>query len=121
MAAGAARAPAAQGLHYRVTTDDTWFHQEAGGRRLARLMRGATFAAADASPRDGWVQLTLDGWIWSASVDSSPRPDFDLLVTRDREENLRASAGGTIVAKLAEGFGLHRVGAADAGARWVHV
>lgn len=64
--------------------------------------------------------MALDGWIFAASVGPSPRPDFDLLVTRAPNENLRAMAGGTIVAELAQGFGLKRLGPDSAG-RWVHV
>ena len=103
---------------YRITADNAWFHQEPGGRRLARLARGGTVAGG--ATRDDWVQVTLDGWIFAASVGASPRPDFDLLVTRVPNENLRATAGGTIVAELAQGFGLKRLGQDSAG-RWLHV
>lgn len=109
---------AAAQTRYRIAADNASFHQEAGGRRLARLTRGA--AVAGAATRDGWVQVTLDGWIFAASVGASPRPDFDLVVTHAPTENLRATAGGTIVAELAQGFGLKRLGQDSAG-RWVHV
>ena len=33
---------------YRVTTDGAWFYQEANGKRLARLARGAVLMAGDA-------------------------------------------------------------------------
>jgi hypothetical protein len=66
------------------------------------------------------MQVTLDGWIFAASTGPSPRPDFDLVVTSAPTENLRATAGGTIVAALAQGFGLKRVGQDSAG-RWLHV
>lgn len=109
---------AAAQTRYRITADNVWFHQELGGRRLARFARGAVVAGG--ATRDDWMQVTLDGWIFAASVGASPRPDFDLLVTRVPNENLRASAGGAIVAQLAQGFGLKRVGQDSAG-RWVHV
>jgi len=64
------------------------------------------------------MQVTLEGWIFATSVGPSPRPEFDLAVTKVPEENLRSSAGGALVAKLAEGFGLKKVGQDD---RWVHV
>jgi hypothetical protein len=51
-------------------------------------------------------------------VGPSLRPDFDLVVTKAPDENLRSSAGGALVAKLAEGFGLKKVSQDD---RWVHV
>ena len=106
---------AAQG-RYRVTNDGEWFYQEPGGRRLARLARGAIVGGG--VTRGEWMQVTLEGWIFATSVGPSPRPEFDLAVTRAPEENLRSSAGGALVAKLAEGFGLKRVGQDD---RWVHV
>ena len=109
---------AAAQTRYRISADNAWFHQEPGGRRLARFARGAVVAGG--ATRDDWMQVTLDGWIFATSVGASPRPDFDLLVTRAPNENLRATAGGTIVAALAQGFGLKRVGQDSAG-RWVHV
>jgi hypothetical protein len=106
---------AAQG-RYRVTNDGEWFYQEPSGRRLARLARGAIVDGG--VTRDAWMQVTLEGWIFATSVGPSPRPEFDLAVTRAPDENLRSSAGGALVAKLAEGFGLKRVSQDD---RWVHV
>jgi hypothetical protein len=100
----------------RVTNDGEWFYQEASGRRLARLARGAIVGAGET--RGDWMQVTLDGWIFATSVGPSPRPDFDLVVTRAPDENLRSAPGGALVAKLAEGFGLKRLGQDD---RWVRV
>ncbi len=111
-----ADAAAQGGGRYRVTNDGEWFHQEPGGRRLARLARGAIVGGG--VTRGDWMEVTLEGWIFATSVGPSLRPDFDLVVTRAPEENLRSSAGGALVAKLAQGFGLKRVGTAD---RWVHV
>jgi hypothetical protein len=106
---------AAQG-RYRVTNDGEWFYQEPSGRRLARLARGAIVGGGET--RGEWMQVTLEGYIFATSVGPSPRPDFDLAVTHAPEENLRSSAGGALVAKLAEGFGLKKVDQDD---RWVHV
>ena len=104
------------GGRYRITNDGEWFHQEPGGRRLARLARGAIVNGG--VTRGDWMQITLEGWIFATSVGPSPRPEFDLAVTHAPDENLRSSAGGALVAKLAEGFGLKKVGQDD---RWVHV
>jgi hypothetical protein len=100
----------------RVTNDGEWFHLEPSGRRLARLARGAIVTGG--ATRGAWMQVTLDGYIFATSVGPSPRPDFDLLVTRAPDENLRAAPGGALVAKLAEGFGLKRISSDD---RWVRV
>src|SRR6267378_6879935 len=104
---------------YRVTADNTWFYQDVGGRRIARLARGAVLAGGAA--RNDWIQVTLEGWIFATSVGRSDRPDFDLLVTRTPNENLRAAPAGPLVAELAEGFGLKRAAAPDSSGRWVHV
>jgi hypothetical protein len=108
---------AAQG-RYRVSTDGAWFYQESGGKRLARLARGAVLIAGGS---DGdWLNLTMEGWIFATSVGPTPRAGFDLTVTRAPEENLRSAPGGALVAKLPPGFLLTRVveGTTD---RWVHV
>jgi hypothetical protein len=116
----AAPHPLAAQTRYRVTSDNAWFSPEPppGGRRIARLARGAVVGVG--ATRDAWVQVTLDGWIFAASTGASPRPDFDIVVTHAPNENLRATAGGAILAELAQGFGLKRIGQDGAG-RWVHV
>jgi len=112
---------------YRVTADSTGFFTDVAGRRIARLAPGAVVTTAGAT-RNDWMQVTLDGWIFATSVGPSDRPDFDLLVTRSPNENLRAAPAGPLVAELAQGFGLNRAGAPpDSGAggggggRWLHV
>lgn len=92
---------------YRVTTDGEWFHQEPSGRRLARLARGAVVSVL--SEQGEWLQVTIEGWIFGASVGPSPRAGFDLAVTRTPDENLRSAPAGALVAKLAEGFLLVRL------------
>src|SRR5439155_440937 len=103
---------------YRITTDGAWFFQEAGGKRLARLARGAQVAGGDA--RGDWLAVTLEGWIFATSVGPTPRAGFDLAVTRTPEENLRSAPAGALVGKLPQGFLLTKVNDGDAD-RWVHV
>jgi hypothetical protein len=103
---------------YRVTADNTWFYQDVAGRRIARLARGAVLAGG--ATRNDWMQVTLVGWIFATSVGRSDRPDFDLLVTRAPNENLRAAPAGPLVAELAQGFGLKR-SPPDSAGRWMHV
>jgi hypothetical protein len=118
----AAPAENAQGAsRYRVTADNAWFFTDVAGRRIARIARGAVLTTAGAT-RNEWIQVTLEGWIFGTSVGPSDRPDFDLLVTRAPNENLRAAPAGPLVAELAQGFGLNRVGSpSDSGGRWLHV
>src|SRR5437660_2471078 len=103
---------------YRITTDGAWFFQEAGGKRLARLARGAQVAGGDA--RGDWLAVTLEGWIFATSVGPTPRAGFDLAVTRTPEENLRSAPAGALVGKLPQGFVLTKVKDGDTD-RWVHV
>jgi hypothetical protein len=116
--ARAAPAPAQGASRYRVSVDNAWFYQDVAGRRIARLARGAVLAGG--ATRNDWMQVLLDGWVFSTSVGPSDRPDFDLLVTRSPNENLRAAPAGPLVAELAQGFGLKRA-SPDSSGRWVHV
>src|SRR5213592_822863 len=104
----------------RVTTDGAWFYQESGGKRLARLARGALLGG-DGTPA-AWLNVTLEGWIFATSVGPAPaaHAGFDFVVTRIPEENLRSAPAGALVAKLPQGFLLAKV---DEGSseRWVHV
>jgi hypothetical protein len=110
--------PLAAQARYRVTTDGAWFYQEAGGKRLARLARGAVVVGGDA--QGDWQGVTVEGWIFATSVAPTSRSGYDLAVTRAPEENLRSAPAGALIGKLSEGFLLNRVaeGSSD---RWMHV
>jgi len=103
---------------YRVVTDGAWFYQEAGGKRLARLARGAVAMGGDA--QGDWQGVTVEGWIFATSVAPTSRSGYDLAVARAPEENLRSAPAGALIGKLPEGFLLNRVaeGSSD---KWVHV
>jgi len=119
LATSQARPVASQGGNrYRVSVDNAWFYQDVAGRRIARLARGAILPGG--ATRNDWMQVLLEGWIFSTSVGPSDRPDFDLLVTRSPNENLRAAPAGPMVAELSQGFGLKRA-SPDSSGRWVHV
>jgi len=108
-------APAAAQQRWRVINDGAWFYQTAGGKRLARLARGAMLSGA---AQDGSIAVTMEGWIFAASVGPTDRDGYNLAVTRAPEENLRSAPAGALVAKLNQGFLLNRV---DTTGRWVHV
>src|SRR2546425_104846 len=117
---GRAEAAAVQGGgRYRVTADNAWFYQDVAGHRIARIAHGAILTGGGAA-RNDWIQVTLAGWIFGTSVGRSDRPDFDLIVTRTPNENLRAAPAGPLVAELAQGFGLKRA-SPDSSGHWVHV
>jgi hypothetical protein len=121
-------APSQSAGRYRVSVDNAWFYQDVAGRRIARLTRGALLNSSGGdgggggpTTRNDWIQVSLDGWIFATSVGKSGRSDFDLLVTRSPNENLRAAPAGPLVAELAQGFGLKRATAPDSAGRWLHV
>jgi len=120
LAPSAPDAPLAAQVRYRITTDGAWFFQEAGGKRLARLARGALVAGGDGDAQGDWLGVTLEGWIFATSVGPTPRAGFDLTVIRAPEENLRSSPAGALVGKLPQGFLLTKVNDVSAD-RWVHV
>jgi len=109
-------APLASQARYRVTADNEWFYQAADGRRLAQIARGAEVQGG--AIQGDWITVTLDGWIFATSVGPSPKPEFDLAVTPDGGENLRAAPGAALVGHLAKGFGLKQLATQT---RWVHV
>lgn len=103
---------------YRVTADGAWFYQEAGGKRLARLARGAVLMGGET--QGDWQGVTLEGWVFSTSVGPTPRAGFDLTVTRAPEENVRSAPAGALIGKLPQGFLLNKVAQGTSGP-WVHV
>jgi hypothetical protein len=103
---------------FRVTTDGAWFFQEPGGKRLARLARGAIVVGGGS--QDAWQGVTLEGWIFATSVGPTPRAGYDLAVTRAPEENLRSAPAGALIGKLPQGFVLTKVAEGTSG-NWVHV
>jgi hypothetical protein len=102
---------------YRVSAAEN-FRQEPGpdGRLLARVNEGV--AVRGGETRDGWVEVTLEGWIWGRSVRESPSADYDLVVGAASGENLREGPNGRVVARLLRGFLLDEVTRRDG---WVHV
>src|SRR5438067_8573290 len=103
---------------FRVTTDGAWFFQEPGGKRLARLARGAIAVGGEA--QDAWQGVTLEGWIFATSVGPTPRAGYRLAVSRAPEGNLRSAPAGALIGKLPQGFVLNKVAEGTSG-NWVHV
>src|SRR5437763_2916937 len=98
---------------YRVTTDGAWFYQEPGGKRLARLARGAVLMGGET--QGDWQGVILEGWIFTTSVGPTPRAGYDLAVTRAPEENLRSAPAGALIGKLPPGFVLKKVAEGTSG------
>lgn len=101
----------------RVASDEEEvFRQAPDGRPLASVLADTRLLAGE---RQGeWTEVTLEGWIWAASVGPSGRPGFDLVVTSPGGENLREEPRGRVAARLLRGFLLERV---EDGGPWVRV
>jgi hypothetical protein len=109
--------PAVAQQRYRVDRADN-FRLAPGpdGRLLASILKGAVFAGD--STRDGWVRVTVDGWIWAASVGPAHTQGYDVEVTKSPSENLRSAPNGAVVARLLTGFMMQELGRNQG---WVHV
>src|SRR5580765_1873032 len=92
----------AQEQRYRVVRQEA-FRQEAGakGRALATIVTGAELSGGAGA--NGWVPVSLDGWIWSGSVGRANRDGHNLAVTGSRGENLRTGPNGSVIARLVPG------------------
>jgi hypothetical protein len=83
---------------------------------LARLSPGALVRA---EPSGGnWLESTVEGWIWAASVQSTTSEGYDLRVSASDGENLRATPNGTILARVSQGALLEEVSREG---RWIRV
>lgn len=104
-------------VRYRVDRQEN-FRLEPGpaGTMLGTVQAGVVVTGGQ--PRDGWVQVTLDGWIWSRSVTPRARDGFDVAVAPSGGENLRVDPNGAVRARLREGTLLDEVERRDG---WVRV
>ena len=100
LAAAVARSAAAQ--QATVERDGLPFFGEVGGTRLGTISRGAQFAAG--ASRSGHTQLTLEGWIFRASLRAAGQGGHPLAVGRTPSENLRDAPNGGVLAQLVAGF-----------------
>jgi hypothetical protein len=113
----AAATPLAAQTRYRVASEEN-LRQEPGpqGRLLGRVSQGVALVGGQA--RDGFVEVTLEGWIWERSVRANPTAGFDLSVSSASGENLRAEPNGDVIARLLQGALLTEL---DRAGGWVHV
>ena len=107
----------AQGERYTARQDNEPLLTDPGGTRIGRLAQGARLDAG--APTQGFIPVTLDGWIFGRSVQRANQDGHNLqVVVGADEENIRAAPNGTIIARLVNGAYLDQV-ARSAG--WVHV
>lgn len=90
----------------RFRTEEN-FRRVPNGEVLARLDGGTPIQIVD---RQGdWVQVDLEGWMWTRSLQVSPDAAFDLVVAEPEGENLRDAPSGTILGRLGRGTLLEEV------------
>jgi hypothetical protein len=100
----------------RLSAADEPLRATAGGREVARLRQGA--AVRTGAMQGDWREVTLEAWIWGASVRPERRDGHDLVVVPSGGENLRAAPNGAVVARALEGMLLTQVERRGA---WVRV
>jgi hypothetical protein len=109
--------PAQAQDQYRVTRREN-FRREPGpdGRLLASVNEGAELRGGEV--RSGWVEVTLEGWIWRQSLRPINSGEYDYEVSAGSGENLRAEPNGPILARLSTSFLLEEV---EGRGEWVRV
>lgn len=108
--------PAAAQERYRVVRGEN-FRAEADPQAalLATVAEGSELPGG--ARQGGWVEVTLEGWIWARSVGPSDRAGFDLRVAGNGE-NLRVEPNGRVLARLRGGTLLDELGRREG---WAHV
>ena len=75
--------------------------REPGGVTLVSLVRGLRLTPGRAS--GNYLEVTVTGWLFTASTTPDRRDGFDLSVEAAGGENLRAEPNGAVLGKAAEG------------------
>ena len=81
--------------------------REPGGVTLVSLVRGLRLTPGKVS--GNFLEVTVTGWLFTASTTPNPRDGFDLSVDAAGGENLRAEPNGAVLGKAAEGALFARV------------
>ena len=84
------------------------FRREPQGLVLGRMEPGARFEVLETD--GGWSRVGVEGWMWTASLQTTTREGFALVVSVEGGENLRAEPSGTILGRLEEGVLLEELG-----------
>jgi hypothetical protein len=84
----------------RTLTEEN-IRSEPRGTILGRALPGTVFDVI--SEEEQWVEVQMEGWIWTQSIQTTDRLGFNLRVSASPQENLRAEPSGAILARLVEG------------------
>lgn len=91
-----ASAVSARAQTVQVIVPEENFRKEpraSSGNRLATLLLGASVHVTE--NRGRWIRGSVEGWIWSESVETTDRDGFDLIVSKPGGENLREEPEGS--------------------------
>jgi hypothetical protein len=80
---------------------ETALLREPGGAALVSLARGLRLTPGRTS--GNFLEVTVTGWLFTASTTPTRRDGFDLAVDASGGENLRAEPNGAVLGKAAEG------------------
>jgi len=86
---------------------ETTFHKDPGGVRLITLNRNTPVTVV--RTRNDWAEVTVEGWVWSRSLGGTTRDGFNLTVTAESGENVRAQPDGQIIGRAVFGALFDRV------------
>ncbi len=87
--------------------ENTAFRKSPQGVQLGTILSGTTVVVGQTE--GDWREVTLEGWIFSASVRPDTRDGFDLAVGVSPHENLRQSPNRQVLAQLSTGALLSRL------------
>ena len=98
-----------------VVTEEN-FRAQQNGVLLGQVRAGVNVEIL--TEAEDWLQIELQGWVWTRSLQARNRQNFDLIVSASGGENLRGSPSGEVVGRLEEGVLLEEI---EQVPRWTRV
>lgn len=83
------------------------FRREPQGQVLGRVGGGTPLLHV--SSQGSWTEVTLEGWVWTASLQATDRESFGLVISATGGENVRSEPSGPILGRLEQGTLLDEV------------
>lgn len=96
-----------QGQTPQAIRQNTAFRKAPQGIQLGTILQGSSVVPGQAQGE--WREVTLEGWIFSASLTPDTREGFDLSVSATPQENLRRAPNQQVLARLSTGVLLTRL------------
>ncbi len=86
---------------------ETPFLKEPRGARLITLVPGVRLTPRRVA--NDHAEVTVQGWLWTASTQADKRDGFDLSVSAEAGENLRAAPDGPVLGRAVQGTLFNRI------------